>query len=127
MMRDAWLVVLLISILAVTIVTFYFLSPLLDGIIMGIVFAYVAKPIKKRIESIGNVKSALIATLIIVIPISILMFFGIIQGLNQILYIITHYKQFEMSITELIENLGFYNVREYIRQLFPSVYLPVQF
>jgi predicted PurR-regulated permease PerM len=120
-MRDAWLVALMISILIVAGLTFYFLSPLLDGLIMGIVFAYVAKPLKKKIEFLGNVKSSIIATLVVIIPISVLMIYGIFQGISQAVYIITHHEYFEAEFLILIKKLGFdERAEEYVRQLFPS-------
>lgn len=43
--------------LAVLLAVLYFFYPLLDGIVLGIVFAYVAKPAKKKMEKrIGNSK-----------------------------------------------------------------------
>ena len=49
-MRDRWTAILIVCVIALLAFIAFFFSPLLDGIVMGIVFAYVAKPIKKRIE-----------------------------------------------------------------------------
>ncbi|RLI79719.1 AI-2E family transporter [Archaeoglobales archaeon] len=127
MKQDKWIIILAISLVSLLALTFYFFSPLLDGIVMGIVFAYVAKPFKKRLEKIGRIPSALIATLIIIIPISILMFYGIFQGINQAVYIITHQKLFEERLIEVLTNAGI--EKEYIEQIrgiFPSLLSIIQ-
>lgn len=127
MKQDKWIIILAISLISLLALTFYFFSPLLDGIVMGVVFAYVAKPFKKRLEKIGRIPSAIIATLIIIIPISILMFYGIFQGINQAVYIITHQKLFEERLIEVLRNAGI--EKEYIEQIkgvFPSMLSIIQ-
>ncbi len=125
-MRDIWLVITLISIFVLIALMFYYLSPLFDGIVMGIVFSYVAKPIKRRIEFIGNTKSSLVSTLIVLLPISFLIIYGIFQGFTQAVYIITHYKQFENEIVEILNKLGLEEISEYVRSFFPSVVSLIQ-
>lgn len=127
MKHDKWLIIFAISLISLLALTFYFFSPLLDGIVMGIVFAYVAKPFKKRLERIGRIPSAILATLIIIIPISILMFYGIFQGVNQAVYIITHQKLYEEKLIEVLRETGI--EKEYIMQIkgiFPSLLSIIQ-
>lgn len=113
---DKWLIVLIAAILALLVLTFYFLTPLLDGILMGIVFAYVAKPIKRRIEKkTGNLFSSFISTLIILIPVSILLFYGIFQGIVQAVNILTHQSQFQAQVIHALKEAGLSD--EYISQI----------
>ncbi len=113
---DKWLIVLIVSILALLALTFYFLTPLLDGILMGIVFAYVAKPIKRKIENrAGKLLSSFISTLIILIPVSILLFYGIFQGIVQAVNILTHQAQFQAQIVNALREAGL--SEDYISQI----------
>jgi predicted PurR-regulated permease PerM len=115
-MPDKWLIVLVSAIIALIALTFYFLTPLLDGILMGIVFAYVAKPIKKRMEQrAGIFLSAFISTLLILIPVSILLFYGIFQGIVQAVNILTHQSEFHAKIVAALRETGISG--EYISQI----------
>ncbi len=113
---DKWLIILVAAILSLLALTFYFLTPLLDGILMGIVFAYVAKPIKRRMEKkIGNFPSSFISTLIILIPVSILLFYGIFQGITQAINLFTHQSEFQTQIIHALREAGL--KEEYITQI----------
>lgn len=115
-------VVLLASVILILTLTFYFFTPLLDGIIMGVVFAYVAKPVKKRLERIGKVKASVVATLFVVLPISILIFYGVIQGLNQAIYLITHYQIVENGIVNLLTKFGISEGEQYVRWITSNIF-----
>lgn len=86
----------------------YFFHPLLDGIIMGIAFAYAAKPIKDKL------KSSLLATLIIVVPVFFFLFYGIYTGVSQALHIVTHLEEYKKYFIEVLRNLGDDSVYRYI-------------
>lgn len=106
-MRDNWTIALVLSIFFLLIASLIFFYPLIDGIIMGIVFSYVAKPVKNRItEKIGNFFSSIVATLLIILPISFLMFYGAFQGLNQLIFIITHQSQYTGEFITALTNAG---------------------
>ena len=94
-----------IFLLLLTLILLYF-SPLAEGIIMGIVFAYVAKPIRHFLNRKGvsrNV-SSIISTMIIILPIAFLMFYGVFQGISQMVYFLTHQKQFEQTLVNVLRN-----------------------
>ncbi len=106
-MRDKWVIVLFISIIALLILTFLFFYPLIDGIVMGIVFAYVAKPIKNSIRpKTGRITSSLISTLVIILPISFLMFYGAFRGIDQLIHIITHQQDYTQSLMNTLMDAG---------------------
>ena len=108
-MRDEtkWALALITGVLIVIALTFYFFLPLLDGIIMGIAFSYVAKPLKKRLERyLGRALSSAIATLVINVPLFFLMFYGIFQGINQAVYVLTHERELCANVAKMLRDLG---------------------
>ena len=104
---DKWLLVLVISVLAIVILTLYFFSPLMDGIVMGVVFAYVGKPIKGRMEKfMGSFASSILTTLLITIPLFVFFFYGLFQGLNQLVFILTNQETLVTGITSILKEVG---------------------
>ncbi|MDD1721254.1 MAG: AI-2E family transporter [Euryarchaeota archaeon] len=80
-----------IALIGVLLFIIYLLSPLLDGVVLGLVFAYVARPLKSRLAS--HVKrsertAALIATAAIVVPIVVIFSVGIIEAVRQLAWIV---------------------------------------
>ncbi len=73
---DRRMATFVLLILVLVILIFYF-SPLLDGIALGIVFAYVARPIMKRIPIKRKGPSAILATIAVVAPISLILIFSL--------------------------------------------------
>ncbi len=125
-MKKYWSLVLVVSIILILFLTLYFFIPLLDGLVMGIVFAYVAKPVKRKIDHIGSTKASVIATLMVVLPIAVLIFYGIIQGLNQAIYLITHYKIIEEGILNFLSKFGIEEGEEYVRWITSNVFSILQ-
>ncbi len=117
---------LVASIAVIIFATLYFFSPLFDGLIMGVVFAYAAKPVKKKLSFLGNATSSFAATLVIVLPVSVLMFYGMFLGLNQAVYILTHYQQFVEEIVDLLNRLGVEADERYVRSLMDSFFSIIQ-
>ncbi|MFZ2497499.1 MAG: AI-2E family transporter [Methanosarcina sp.] len=80
------------------------LLPLADGIILGLVFAYIARPIRvifKRHKKIG----ALVASLCIFIPIVFIVGAGIVEILNQISWILDNQTAVVGAILDFISAL----------------------
>jgi predicted PurR-regulated permease PerM len=77
---------------------FFVLSPLFDGIVLGIVFAYVARPIKVFLDARFRRVSAAIATVAIVMPIFLILGLGLIELGNKIVWAV---RNKEMLISEL--------------------------
>jgi predicted PurR-regulated permease PerM len=120
---DKWLFILIAGIVLLLGLIFYFLTPLLDGILMGIVFAYVAKPLMRRLEKkVNRFVASLFSTMIILIPVSILLFYGIFQGVTQAINLITHQYEFQTQIISVLRDAGV--GEEYIEQIkavFPQI------
>ncbi|MDI9646571.1 MAG: AI-2E family transporter [Archaeoglobales archaeon] len=96
----------LVLIFSIFIAVFYFYTPLIDGIVMGVAFAYAARPIKRSFSKVGNLAASLIATLIIFLPASMLITYGLFVGLNQFLYILSHHSDILNSILASLEAKG---------------------
>ncbi|MGZ5539903.1 MAG: AI-2E family transporter [Halobacteriota archaeon] len=92
--RESWLKFLpFVGLISVLLFVAYLLTPLLDGIVLGLVFAYVARPLKKRIVSRAKRSeriAALLATATIVVPIVVIFTVGIIEAARQLAWIIQH-------------------------------------
>ncbi|MGZ4925551.1 MAG: AI-2E family transporter [Halobacteriota archaeon] len=81
----------IVALIAVLLFIVYLLLPLLDGIVLGLVFAYVARPLKNRLAvraNQGDRVASLLATSAIVVPIVIIFTFGIIEAVRQLAWII---------------------------------------
>ncbi|WP_456369593.1 AI-2E family transporter [Geoglobus sp.] len=98
---------LLLSAVVLLVFTFlYLLSPLLDGIILGVVLAYVARPIHFRLRTrIGDAPSAFVSTMLIAIPLFFFLFYGIFQGITQLIFLLRNYQEYMGQIHDFISNL----------------------
>ncbi len=90
--RASWLKFLpFIALIAVLLFVTYLLLPLLDGLVLGLVFAYVARPLKNQLVSrVKNSEriAALLATTALVVPIVVIFVLGIIEAVRQLTWII---------------------------------------
>lgn len=80
------------------------LLPLADGIVLGIVFAYIARPIQVKFGNYRKI-GALIASLFIFIPIVFIVGAGIVEILNQISWVIDHQTSVMRVILDFINAL----------------------
>ena len=81
------------------------LLPLADGIVLGIVFAYIARPIQIKFRKHRKV-GALIASLCIFIPIVFIIGAGIVEILNQISWVIEHQTAVAAAILNFVNSLN---------------------
>ena len=93
---------------------FLILLPLADGIILGLVFAYIARPIRMKFGKYRKI-GALIASLCIFVPIVFIVGAGIVEILNQISWFIEHQASFMSGILEFIHSLEIPN--EYVERI----------
>jgi predicted PurR-regulated permease PerM len=85
--------------------SFLILLPLADGIVLGIVFAYIARPIQIEFKKYRKT-GALIASLCIFIPIVFIVGAGILEILNQISWIIDNQTAVAAAIQDFISALN---------------------
>jgi predicted PurR-regulated permease PerM len=85
--------------------SFLVLLPLADGIILGLVFAYIARPIQKKFKNRRKL-GALVASLCIFIPIVFIVGVGIVEILNQASWIIDNKDAVVGAIMDFISALN---------------------
>jgi predicted PurR-regulated permease PerM len=101
------------------------LLPLADGIVLGLVFAYIAKPIQKKFKRHKKI-GALIASLCIFFPIVFIIGVGIVEILNQISWIVENKTEVVGALLDFIRALNIPpelmgSVNDSIRNLFASL------
>jgi predicted PurR-regulated permease PerM len=72
-----------------SILIFYFLLPIMDGVVLGTVFAYVGRPIRDlfgRRKRLGSV----VATVSIVVPIFVILGLGLLELANFTVWLLQH-------------------------------------
>lgn len=84
---------------------FLILLPLADGIVLGIVFAYIARPIQIKFNRHRKI-GALVASLCIFIPIVFIVGVGVVEILNQISWIIDNQTAVVSAILDFISDLN---------------------
>lgn len=129
LIKHKWKIVLAVLIL-LTVVTFLsIIFPLLDGIIMGVVLAYVARPMKHFIDRYTPRLSPYIATTAIVLPIFLIIGFGVIEIFNLILWTFKNQGYVVSSLLNLMEKMNLPDfARDKIKDIilnFTSYLLPI--
>lgn len=94
------------AIIILFILFFFVLSPLLDGIVLGIVFAYVARPIKTFFDTRFRRISTWIATLLIILPVFMILGLGLIEIGNKIVWGIRHKDELIAQLNTVSQNIG---------------------
>jgi predicted PurR-regulated permease PerM len=85
--------------------SFLILLPLADGIVLGIVFAYIARPIQIKFNRHRKF-GALVASLCIFVPIVFIVGVGIVEILNQISWILDNQTAVVGAILDFIRDLN---------------------
>lgn len=101
--KHRWKMVLAVIIFLVTALFFYVMLPLLDGLIMGLVLAYVARPLKHAIDRYSRKASPYIATSILVIPVFLIIGLGIIEMSNDIRWAVGNQDFVVNYILDIVE------------------------
>ncbi|MHC1583812.1 MAG: AI-2E family transporter [Methanosarcinales archaeon] len=94
------------AIIILFVLFFFVLSPLLDGIVLGVVFAYVARPIKTFFDTRFRRISTWIATLLIILPIFMILGLGLIEIGNKIVWGIRHRDELVAQLNMVSQNIG---------------------
>lgn len=129
LIKHKWKIVLMLLILIIAAAFIYVTLPLLDGIIMGIVLAYIARPMKRYFDRYVPKASPYIATLAIVLPVLLIFGFGIIEIINDILWAVKNQDYVLGILLSLLEKLNLPDfARDRIKDMvlnFTSYLLPV--
>lgn len=86
--KHKWKIVVAVSLFLVAALFINIIFPLLDGIIMGVVLAYVARPLKNIFDRYTPRLSPYLATTAIVLPIFLIIGLGVIEFFNTLLWAI---------------------------------------
>ena len=129
LIENKWnIVALFIFLIILTIFTFIIL-PLMDGIILGLVFAYIARPLKREIEKKGasNYLSSIIATFTIITPLIMILGLGLVEIVNQLILLAQNQWYFNsliIYINELDVPKPIYDQIQNILFNLSSIFLP---
>ncbi|MGC9514245.1 AI-2E family transporter [Methanocrinis sp.] len=122
LVENAWIILPLILIL---ILISYFLFPLMDGIILGVVLAYVGRPIRDRFGRRRRLGS-MVATVAIILPIALILGLGGVEVVSQLNWVVenqgeiirrtgTFIRSFELPLED-------YDILPEIREIPPVIY-----
>ncbi|MFQ6062581.1 MAG: AI-2E family transporter [Methanosarcinales archaeon] len=103
-----WKIATLLGVVVLFIIVAWIFSPLLDGIILGLVFAYVARPINYDLGKYLKYPKivSLIATLCIITPIALILSLGAMQIIDIINNIITGpHSDIQSTILDLVTKM----------------------
>ncbi len=120
LIKHKWKIMVALLILIIAAMFTYVILPLLDGIIMGIVLAYIARPMKRFIERYSKGASPYIATLAIVLPIFLIIGFGIIEIFNDVIWAINNQDYVIGICLNLLDKL---NAPEFVRERIKDILL----
>ena len=101
-----WKIAVSIAIAILLVIAIIIVLPLADGIVLGLVFAYISRPIYLQFKGHRKI-GALVATMFIVIPIIIILGSGLIEIFNQITWIISNQAQVIGSVFDFIRGIDF--------------------
>ncbi len=95
---------LMVFTLALVILLSYYIWPLLDGLVLGFVFAYVGRPVRDLFKENRRIGS-LAAIISIVVPLSAIFAAGVIETSNQIRWLEGHERVIVTLIFELVSRV----------------------
>ncbi len=103
--KHRWSIAVVFIVLLIMAAVAYFISPLLDGIVFGIFFAYVTRPIKDFLARHTRF-APLIATACIMLPVIVIFLFTLIEIKNQIDWLSLDGHDFTAQVDTLLASLS---------------------
>lgn len=104
LIEHRWIIAIIAGISILFLAIIYIVLPLLDGIVLGVVFAYVGRPINNKLSKYTRL-APFIATACVIVPIVFIVGIGTIEIVNQLIWMIKHHSEILTSFTETIEEL----------------------
>jgi len=104
LIEHRWIIALIAGISILFLAIVYIILPLLDGIVLGVVFAYVGRPNNNKLLKYTRF-APFIATACVIAPIVFIVGIGAIEIINQIIWAIEHHSEIVTSFTQTIEEL----------------------
>ena len=90
--------------LALIILLSYYIWPLLDGLVLGLVFAYAGRPVRDLFKKNRRIGS-LAAIICIVVPLSAIFITGVVETSNQIRWLEGHQREIITLIFEFVSRV----------------------
>ena len=104
LIEHRWIIAIIAGISILFLAIIYIILPLLDGIVLGVVFAYVGRPINNKLSKYTRL-APFIATACVIVPIVFIVGIGTIEIVNQLIWMIKHHSEILTSFTGTIEEL----------------------
>jgi len=103
-----WLLLALTGFFIIFILCFLTFFPLINGIALGILLAYVAYPINNRLLGQGKHKSyaAMGALFVIIVPFSVLFLIGLYEFIREMIKINDNPDEFRADVYEFLDKLN---------------------
>jgi len=121
-LENAWII---LPILFILILISYFLFPLLDGIILGVVFAYVGRPIRDKFRRRRRLGS-IVATISIILPIALILGLGGFEVVSQLNWAVENQGEIIRRASIFLRNfeipLENYEILSAIYDIPPAIY-----
>ncbi len=103
--KHKWKIAVAVSLFLVAALFINIIFPLLDGIIMGVVLAYVARPLKNIFDRYVPRLSPYLATSAIVLPIFLIIGLGVIEFFSTIIWAIQNQDYVTAELLRAVERL----------------------
>ena len=113
--KKKWLMALT---LVLIVLLSYYIWPLLDGLVLGFVFAYVGRPVRDRFRRSRRIGS-LAAVVCIVVPLSAIFAAGLIETSNQIRWLEGHQEDI---ISLLFEFVSWIRIPDFSWKRYPAAW-----
>ena len=103
--KNRWSLAVAFLILIIVLAVVYFFRPLLDGIIFGVFFAYVTRPIKEFLAKYTRY-SPLLATFCILLPVLAIFSFAAVELRNQVSWLSIHGDEALFQVNTTLTSLS---------------------
>jgi len=110
LIEHKWTIAIIACVSIIFLAIVYTVLPLIDGIVLGVVFAYVGRPINNKLSKYTRF-APFIATACIITPIIFILGMGALEIWYQILWVVEHHSEIMTSFIATIEGM---NLPEFI-------------
>ncbi|HOO53011.1 MAG TPA: AI-2E family transporter [Methanothrix sp.] len=122
LVENAWI---LLPLLFILILITYFLFPLMDGIVLGVVLAYVARPIRDKFGRRRRLGS-IVATIAIILPIVLILGLGGVEVVSQLNWVVENQGEIIRRVGIFLRNIEIphenYDILSAIYDIPPAIY-----
>ncbi|WP_048092546.1 AI-2E family transporter [Geoglobus acetivorans] len=98
--------ILIFSLIILVFAFIYLLSPILDGILMGVALAYAVRPLHTRLSRrVGEGVSAFLSTMIISLPLLLFFAYGVFQGVTELIVVMKNLETYVAILNSYLNSL----------------------